>query len=181
MRAAPPTSRAVSVETRGATPAPAPAATAADDASTAGASPDTADDTTTLQSCRASKLKGRKIGRSPSSGFTLRRVLSRLANLAENRLDEHFEFKPIFAHFTKIRAEIGSLWHLGEIILMLAGTQLFIEKTIGRFSTITFQGGKTAGNRCCRVAITIRPGGRVTNAVGTIFRKIFVGTRARPI
>ena len=25
------------------------------------------------------------------------------------------------------------------------------------------------------------PGGRVTNAVGTIFRKIFVGTRARPI
>ena len=26
-----------------------------------------------------------------------------------------------------------------------------------------------------------RPGGRVTNAVGTIFRKIFVGTRARPI
>ena len=24
-------------------------------------------------------------------------------------------------------------------------------------------------------------GGRVTNAVGTIFRKIFVGTRARPI
>ena len=26
-----------------------------------------------------------------------------------------------------------------------------------------------------------RPGDRVTNAVGTIFRKIFVGTRARPI
>ena len=25
------------------------------------------------------------------------------------------------------------------------------------------------------------PGGRVTNAEGTIFRKIFVGTRARPI
>ena len=25
------------------------------------------------------------------------------------------------------------------------------------------------------------PGGRVTNAVGTIYRKIFVGTRARPI
>ena len=25
------------------------------------------------------------------------------------------------------------------------------------------------------------PGGRVTNAVGMIFRKIFVGTRARPI
>ena len=25
------------------------------------------------------------------------------------------------------------------------------------------------------------PGGRVTNAVGTIFRKIFVGTRAPPI
>ena len=25
------------------------------------------------------------------------------------------------------------------------------------------------------------PGGRVTNAVGTIFRKIFVGTHARPI
>ena len=25
------------------------------------------------------------------------------------------------------------------------------------------------------------PGGRVTNAVGTIFRKIFVGTQARPI
>ena len=26
-----------------------------------------------------------------------------------------------------------------------------------------------------------RPGGRVTNAVGTIFRKFFVGTRSRPI
>ena len=28
---------------------------------------------------------------------------------------------------------------------------------------------------------THRPGGRVTNAVGTIFRKIFIGTRAYPI
>ena len=27
----------------------------------------------------------------------------------------------------------------------------------------------------------VSPGGRVTNAVGTIFRKIFVGTCARPI
>ena len=30
----------------------------------------------------------------------------------------------------------------------------------------------------CTVASS---GGRVTNAVGTIFRKVFVGTRARPI
>ena len=37
------------------------------------------------------------------------------------------------------------------------------------------------GWRCPRVLAAWGPGGRVTNAVGTIFRKIFVGTRARPI
>ena len=31
------------------------------------------------------------------------------------------------------------------------------------------------------VKLSQAAGGRVTNAVGTIFRKIFVGTRARPI
>ena len=37
---------------------------------------------------------------------------------------------------------------------------------------------------CGGLACQQRPwtaGGRVTNAVGTIFRKIFVGTRAHPI
>ena len=61
MRAAPPTSRAVSVETRGATPAPAPTTAADDDASTAGASPDTADDTTTLQSFQVEGPQNREI------------------------------------------------------------------------------------------------------------------------
>ena len=37
--------------------------------------------------------------------------------------------------------------------------------------------GKKAVNKSSDWA----PGGRITNAVGTIFRKIFVGTRARPI
>ena len=47
---------------------------------------------------------------------------------------------------------------------------------------------KAAANRTCagprRTQTMVRmtgPGGRVTNAVGTVYRKVFVGTRARPI
>ena len=36
-------------------------------------------------------------------------------------------------------------------------------------------------NSCLGESRRVGSGGRVTNAVGTIFRKIFVGTRARPI
>ena len=43
------------------------------------------------------------------SGFTLGLVLSPLANLTENWQNKKTEFLPIFANFTKIRAEIGSL------------------------------------------------------------------------
>ena len=32
-----------------------------------------------------------------------------------------------------------------------------------------------------RIKVAVGTGGRVNNAVGTIFRKICVGTRARPI
>ena len=38
--------------------------------------------------------------------------------------------------------------------------------------------GACANNLTLESTLTITPGGRVTNAVGTIFRKIFVGTRA---
>ena len=44
-----------------------------------------------------------------SAGFTLWLVLSPSANFTENWLNENVEFWPIFANFTKIRAEIGSL------------------------------------------------------------------------
>ena len=44
------------------------------------------------------------------SGFMLWLVLSPLANFTENWLNKNFEFWPIFANFTKIRAEIGPIW-----------------------------------------------------------------------
>ena len=58
----------------------------------------------------------------PFSGFTLWLVLSPLANFTGNWLNKNFEFSPIFANFTMIRAEIGSLHgQFGyKLILMLA-------------------------------------------------------------
>ena len=56
-----------------------------------------------------------------SAGFTLWIVLSPLANFTENWPNKNFEFWPIFANFTKIRAEI-TMANLAKLILMLVGT-----------------------------------------------------------
>ena len=58
---------------------------------------------------------------------------------------------------------------------------LFHELLKGRNYTLVTSGILYEQADAILQQIEVRPRGRVTNAVGTIFRKILVGTRARPI
>ena len=79
---------------------------------------------------------------------------------------------------------------LGLVIFVaVEGTFVRFTKGHDHFISNYIRCGCLRKNQCniaCKYAMYYHvdywsPGGRVTNAVGTIFRKIFVGTRARPI
>ena len=74
---------------------------------------------------------------------------------------------------------MAMLWHtkiiISQLILVNETFRQTINLSVVAINSITGKG------RCVDIIQSCSPGGRVTKAVGTIFRKIFVGTRAHPI
>ena len=64
-----------------------------------------------------------KLVHQPKSGFTLWFALSPLAKFTEYLLNKFCMILPIFANFTKIDAEIWSLWPLANLAKIIVGTQ----------------------------------------------------------